>query len=158
MATAPAQCDLLLIEDNADHAELILSCLRECRGDIRVTHLADGEQALQYLRRQGAFADPIRSPRPTLIVLDLRMPKVDGLEVLRHLKDDHQLKRIPVVVLSTSMAKIDVSKAYDRHANSYLIKPSNYDALRSLVNSLDDYWLGCNYSPQLVGDDDIGVG
>lgn len=157
MSEVTRQCHLLLVEDNPDHAELILNCLQECHGELNVNHLTDGERALDYLMRRGDFADPESSPRPEVIVLDLRMPKIDGLEVIRRLKASPDLKRIPVVVLTTSKAQIDVAKAYDLHANSYLLKPDDFEELRSLLNSLDKYWLHLNHPPNLTSDGQAGT-
>lgn len=150
---AATDCHVLLVEDNPDHRELICTGLRDCHGDINIVNVNDGEQALAYLRRTGEYGDPQRSPRPQVVLLDLRMPKVDGLEVIRQLKTSEELKRIPVVVLTTSKAKIDVAKAYDYHANSYLLKPEEYSELQELLTSLSDYWLQRNQEPISLHDD-----
>ena len=93
---------ILLVEDDPDHAELILRNLEEHPAVRKIAHVADGQAALDYLLRQGTYADPASSPRPNVVLLDLRLPKVDGLDVLRKIKADGDLRRIPVVVLSTS--------------------------------------------------------
>jgi CheY-like chemotaxis protein len=136
--------NILLIEDDPDHADLILDCLKENRIANDVFHVADGEAALDFLLRQGKYADADKSPTPHLVLLDLRLPKVDGLEVLRRIKADDTLKRIPVVVLTTSDAEIDVTRAYDLHANSYLMKPVNFESFNGMIRDLDFYWLVWN--------------
>lgn len=140
---------ILLAEDNPDHAELILNCLERNHKQAKVIQLSDGEKAMDYLQRRGVYADAEKSPRPTLILLDLRMPKVDGLEVLRWIKDSEDLKRIPVVILTTSDAEQDMVRAYNLHANSYLVKPDDFDGLNDLLHQLKVYWIGTNRTPQL---------
>ena len=135
---------ILLAEDNADHAELIRTCLSEQKLLNEVIHVTDGEQALDYLLRRGKYADPTSSPRPDLILLDLRMPKIDGLEVLGQIKSTEGLKRIPVVILTTSDAEADVARAYDLHSNSYLVKPIEFDELFRKLQEMGFYWLVMN--------------
>src|SRR5512139_2816639 len=108
---------ILLIEDNVAHAELVSRSLGDHRVANRVSHVSDGEAALDYLFRRGRYADPSLSPRPHVILLDLRLPKVDGLEVLRQVKTSPELSRIPVVILTTSAAERDVARAYEERAN-----------------------------------------
>lgn len=112
-------------------------------------HVTDGEEAVAYLRREHPYEDPVRAPRPDVILLDLRLPKVDGLEVLRQIKNDPNLMQLPVVVLSTSQADDDVSRAYQLHANSYVVKPIDFAALTQLISDLGFYWLIWNRSPNL---------
>ena len=100
--------------------------------------VTDGEQALQFLRRSGDYAD---APRPGLILLDLNLPRVDGLEVLAEIKADPDLRRIPIVVLTTSQAESDILKSYDLHANCYITKPVDIDAFFNVVRSIDSFWL-----------------
>jgi CheY-like chemotaxis protein len=139
---------ILLAEDNPDHAELILTSLKMNHQQAQVIQLSDGEETLAYLQRRGAYADAENSPRPTLILLDLRMPKVDGFEVLQWIKDSEDLKCIPVVILTTSEAEQDMVRAYNLHANSYLVKPDDYDGLNELLHQLKVYWIGKNRTPQ----------
>jgi CheY-like chemotaxis protein len=106
-----------------------------------------GQAALDYVRRQGAYADPSSSPRPELILLDLRLPLIDGLSVLREIKGDVALRDIPVVVLTTSDAPLDVQQAYEAHANSYLVKPMDHERFDALVRELGLYWAGWNRAP-----------
>jgi two-component system, response regulator len=138
---------VLLVEDNLDHAELVMRSLAEHRLPMKVTHLRDGQAALDYLFREGEWADPNSSPRPHVLLLDLRLPRVDGLEVLRKIKESENLSQLPVVILTTSAAERDIAKAYDRRANSYLIKPLDFSQFRRLMEDLGVYWLGWNASP-----------
>ncbi len=136
---------ILLIEDNPDHAELVMRSFREHELAGGIRHVTDGEMALDYLMRQGGFSDPALSPRPQVILLDLRLPKVDGLEVLKVIKADNELRRIPVIVLTTSEAEIDLVRAYDSYANSYLVKPVDFSKFIQLMNQLGIYWLDWNH-------------
>lgn len=142
--TITAQPLILLVEDNEDHAELIMRTLADHPIAHRLLHLSDGQQALDYLARQGQYADPSSSPRPQVVFLDLRLPKVEGLEVLRQLKESSELRDIPVVVLTTSAAERDVSRAYEHHVNSYVVKPADFDKFNKLMEDLGFYWLQWN--------------
>jgi len=135
---------ILLVEDNRDHAELIQRSFQEHGLDGSIEHVLDGESALSYLFRRGEFAD---RPRPRLILLDLRLPRVDGLEVLREIKQSPELQRIPAVVLTTSDADRDVARAYAEHANSYLVKPVDFSQFDGLMRDLGRYWLDWNRQP-----------
>jgi len=135
---------ILLVEDNPDHAELVIKGLRTNNVANRLVHIEDGESALDYVFQRGNFSDPVTSPRPDLILLDLRLPRVDGLEVLRVLKTNEDTKRIPVVVLTTSDAEMDVAKAYDYHANSYMVKPVSFEHFMELMKTLGCYWVVFN--------------
>lgn len=146
-AAEPVPPSILLIEDNPAHAELVLRSFEVCRSDIKIVHLADGEAALDYLFRRGHYADPHRSPRPRIILLDLRLPRVNGLQVLAEIKSYPDIKQIPVIILTTSAAESDIMSAYERHANSYLVKPAEFEELIQLVEALGKYWLDWNSSP-----------
>jgi CheY-like chemotaxis protein len=135
---------ILLVEDNPDHAMLVERSIAESDGAARVTVVGDGEEALDYLQRKGSWSDPATSPRPHLVLLDLRLPRLDGFHVLRAIKGTPELRSIPVVILTTSEASPDVSKAYDLHANSYLVKPVDFDRFVALMRDVESYWLGCN--------------
>ena len=139
---------ILLVEDNPDHTELIMQSFRDHRVANKINHVSDGESALDYLFRRGDYADPKKSPRPHLILLDLRLPKVDGLEVLIEIKGTNGLSRIPVVVLTTSEIEKDMNLAYNNHANSYLVKPVDFDKFTRLMDDLGFYWLGWNSKPR----------
>ena len=135
---------ILLVEDNFDHAELIMRGLEDHRVINQIHHVADGEAALNYLFQRDEYADPKKSPRPHLVLLDLRLPKIDGLEVLKEVKTSETLRGIPVVILTSSSAQNDVARAYDYHANSYLVKPVDFDQFERLMNHLGFYWLAWN--------------
>lgn len=137
---------ILLVEDNPDHAELIIRSFREHEFVNTIHHVSDGEAALDYLFRNGEHADPARSPSPHVILLDLRLPKVDGLEVLRTVKAREDLRRIPVVILTSSESERDLTRAYDHFANSYLVKPVDFGRFIDLMNELGFYWLKWNRS------------
>lgn len=140
---------ILLAEDDPAHAEIVRRNMENSRIANRLERVADGQAALDYLYRRGAFSDPDLSPRPGLILLDLRMPRIDGLEVLKTIKSDPDLMRIPVVILTTSAAEVDIARAYDQHANSYLVKPVDFAMFVSLMDALGFYWLVCNQGPNL---------
>lgn len=141
--------NVLLVEDNDDHAELVIRQLSEHSIRARLMRVADGQEALDYLFRMGKFTDPADSPRPHVIFLDLRLPRVDGLEVIKVIKESNDLRRIPVVVLTTSDAERDVTRAYVNHANSYVVKPVDFQKFRDLMNELGIYWLNWNTHPNL---------
>jgi CheY-like chemotaxis protein len=138
---------ILLVEDNEDHAELIKRSLAQNRVANRIYWVGDGEKALHYLFREGEYKDPKNSPRPNLILLDLRLPRVDGLEVLGRIKGTSDLQRIPVVILTSSSAENDIVKSYDAHANSYIVKPVDFVKFTQLMDDLGFYWLGWNERP-----------
>ncbi len=135
---------ILLIEDNESHAEIVIRSMRDQQLANTIHHVADGEQALDYLFARGVYADPVQNPRPSLVLLDLRLPRVDGLEVLRIIKTTPSLLRIPVVILTSSDAESDIATSYDYHVNSYLVKPLDFKAYSKLTTDLRSYWLGWN--------------
>ncbi len=130
--------DILLIEDNPGDVRLTQEALREGKIRNRLTVAKDGVEALTVLRREGPYAS---SPRPDLILLDLNLPRKDGREVLSDIKADEQLRRIPVVVLTTSKAEEDILRTYDLHANCYITKPVDLDQFIEVIKSIDDFWL-----------------
>jgi CheY-like chemotaxis protein len=140
---------VMLVEDNIDHAELVIRTLEDHRISNRIQHFTDGQSALDYLLRQGEYSDPANSPRPHIILLDLRLPRVDGLVVLNKIKENPDLKAIPVIVLTTSEAERDVTRAYDHYVNSYLVKPVGFEEFSKLMNDLGFYWLGWNTHPRV---------
>ncbi len=140
---------VMLVEDNADHAELVMRTLSEHRVVNRIRHFMDGQSALDYLFHRGPYSDVVENPYPHVILLDLRLPRVDGLEVLKKIKESDDLKHIPVVVLTTSEADRDVTRAYDHHVNSYLVKPVGYEEFSELMEDLGFYWLGWNTNPHV---------
>lgn len=137
----------LLVEDNPDHAEMVARSFKEYLVANRLTVVEDGQAALDYLFRRGDYANPEGSPRPSVILLDLRLPKVDGLEVLRTIKSTPGIAMIPVVILTTSQAETDMARAYEYHANSYLVKPVDFGKFTALMRDLGYYWLGWNQRP-----------
>ncbi len=139
---------ILLVEDNDAHAELVIRGMRDQQVANRIHHVSDGEQALDYLFQRGAFADTAKNPRPNFILLDLRLPRIDGLEVLRTIKTTPSLLRIPVVILTSSDAESDIAQSYDYHANSYVVKPLDFKVFTRLMKDLGFYWLGWNAKPQ----------
>ena len=139
---------VLLVEDDPDHAELVKRGLDECHANLQLIHVEDGEAALAYLRRRDAPDSP---ERPHLILLDLRLPRIDGLEVLREIKASPDLADIPCVVLTTSRAEGDMVKAYRLHANSYLVKPGSYERFVELMAEVERYWLRQNSRPLAAG-------
>jgi CheY-like chemotaxis protein len=142
---------VMLIEDNVDHAELVLRTLEEHQIANTVRHFLDGQSALDYLFRQGDYSNLTATELPHLILLDLRLPGVDGMDVLKTIKGDPDLKSIPVVVLTTSEAEKDVARAYYNHANSYLVKPVGFEDFKKLMEDLGFYWLGWNTNPGAGG-------
>jgi CheY-like chemotaxis protein len=140
-----APINILLVEDNPDHAALVIRGLKSHMVANRITHVEDGEAALDCIFKQGDYAE---APTPQLILLDLRLPKVDGLEVLKRIKSDDATKRIPTVILTTSDAERDVAMAYDHHANSYMVKPITFDNFMALTKTLGFYWFVYNKQPE----------
>jgi CheY-like chemotaxis protein len=130
--------EILLIEDSPGDVRLTREALKEAKVLNRLSVATDGVEAMEFLRRRGRHAD---TPRPDLILLDLNLPKKDGREVLEEIKTDPSLKRIPVVVLTTSRAEEDVIRAYDLHANCYITKPVDFRQFIVVVQSIEDFWL-----------------
>jgi len=139
---------VMLVEDNVDHAELVIRTLEEHRIVNKVRHFLDGQSALDYLFHRGEYANEPETAYPHVILLDLRLPRVDGIDVLKAIKEDENLKTIPVVVLTTSEAEKDVARAYYNHANSYLVKPVGFDEFKKLMDDLGFYWLSWNIHPE----------
>jgi len=139
--------NILLVEDDPAHAEIVRRNLADFRVANRIFHVEDGQAALDFLFHQGAYADPATHPLPTLILLDLRLPKVDGLEVLRRIKADENLRSIPTVVLTTSASESDLVNAYSHGAGSYLVKPVDFDKFTKLMDAFGFYWLAWNQFP-----------
>lgn len=138
---------LLLVEDNEAHAEMVKRSFEQHKISNIIKHVDDGQAGLDYLFRQGDYQDEKECPFPHCVLLDLRLPKVDGLEVLRRIKTDENLKKMPVVILTTSAAEKDVAMAYEYHANSYVVKPMDFDKFESLMNEMGYYWMAWNQNP-----------
>jgi len=131
---------ILLADDDSDDRLLVRDAIAECTKPAELVCLENGEQLLDYLCRRGAFAGSGAAPRPGLILLDLNMPRKDGREALREIKNDPALRRIPVVVFTTSKADTDIAALYDLGANSFVTKPVQFDRLVEAINRLTEYW------------------
>ena len=131
---------ILMADDDADDRRLTQEALEEGRLINEVCFVNNGEELMDYLRRQGKFAPPAETPRPGLILLDLNMPRKDGRTVLQEIKSDPDLRQIPVVVLTTSKSDEDVFKSYDLGVNSYIVKPVTFEALVDILQTLEKYW------------------
>lgn len=129
---------VLLVEDSPDDADLMVAALNEGDLTLHVTVVEDGEEAMGYLRRQGAYA---ASPRPDLILLDLHLPRKNGYEVLEEVKQDDELRRIPVVILTSSDNERAINRVYDLHANCCVCKPANQDEFSQAVRKIEHFWL-----------------
>ncbi|MDB5866846.1 MAG: two-component system response regulator [Betaproteobacteria bacterium] len=134
---------ILLAEDNALDAELAMSALHEARLARQITWVKDGEEALDYLYCRGRYAQRSDVP-PRLVFLDLKMPKVDGIEVLKIVKSDERLKHIPVVMMTSSQEESDIAETYKLGANSYIVKPLDMDTLADITRKAGYYWLSIN--------------
>lgn len=132
---------ILMAEDDPDDRLLVREAFEESRLLNELRFVEDGEELLNYLRRQKSYEDPESSPKPGLILLDLNMPRKDGREALREIKADPELRRIPVVVMTTSRAEEDIFRSYDMGASSYISKPVTFDRLVELMKSLGNYWI-----------------
>ena len=130
--------EVLLVEDSPGDVRLTQEVFRNANPSIHVHVASDGVEAMAFLRHEGIH---LNAPRPDLILLDLNLPKMDGREVLVHIKGDENLKTIPTVILTTSDAEVDIVKSYQLQANCYLTKPVQLDAFENLVKSINDFWL-----------------
>ncbi len=131
--------DILLVEDNPSDVYLTEEALRSVGVTSRLHTVTDGVEALAFLRRVGVHAE---APRPDLVLLDLNLPRLDGRRVLAEIKGDEALRRIPIVVLTTSNAPSDVVKCYDLHANCYIVKPVDFDQFETVIRAIEDFWFG----------------
>jgi CheY-like chemotaxis protein len=129
--------EILLVEDSPDDADLTIDALREGRVRNRITHVEDGVEAMAFLRRLGKYAE---APRPDLILLDLNLPRKNGREVLAEVKQDPDLRRIPVVVMTNSDDEKDILAAYNHHVNCYVTKPVDLDQFIGVVKSIEHFW------------------
>lgn len=142
---------ILLVEDNKMDVALTLDAFREAHliNKIQVAH--NGEEALQYLFGEGEFADRKAYPMPSIVLLDLKMPGIDGFEVLRRIKSTDEIKRIPVIILTSSKEEGDRALGYDYGANSYLVKPVSFEGFLEVVKKVLDYWITLNVEPPING-------
>ena len=142
---------VLLVEDSADDVLLIRRAFRRCGADCTISEVNDGDAAVAYLSGAGAYADRSLHPMPTLTLLDLKLPRRNGFEVLLWLRAQPLLRRLPVVVLTGSNQATDIARAYECGANSYLVKPVRFVDLQEMARSLGLYWLSLNERPDLSG-------
>lgn len=133
----PTNIHILLAEDDDDHAELVIYSLEQASMTLSIDHVTDGEQVIQYLKQEGEFKE---KPRPSVLLLDLNMPKLNGLEVLERIKSAPEFSDIPAIMLTTSDAETDRAKAYQNHVNSYLVKPMDFAEFEKMLSTLCDYW------------------
>ena len=131
---------ILMADDDADDRVLTKEALEDARLVNDLRFVENGEELLEYLRRQGKYAPPADAPNPGLILLDLNMPRKDGRTVLKEMKEDPELRSIPVVVLTSSKADEDIYKSYDLGVNSYIVKPVTFEALVDILQTLEKYW------------------
>lgn len=129
--------EILLVEDNPGDARLAVEALKDSKLRNNLHHVKDGVEAMEYLHRQNLYVDV---PPPDLILLDLNLPRKDGREVLAEIKEDPDLRLVPVVVMSTSAAERDLIKSYDLHANAYVVKPIDLDRFVEIVQSIESFW------------------
>jgi chemotaxis family two-component system response regulator Rcp1 len=130
--------EILMVEDSPSDTQLAIEALHEAKISNRLSHVEDGVEALQFLRRQGPYQD---APRPDLILLDLNLPRMDGRQLLEEIKQDPDLRIIPVVVLTTSRSEQDVLRSYQLHANCYITKPVDFTQFMQVVKSIEHFWL-----------------
>jgi len=128
---------ILMVEDNSDDVDLTIEALKDAKVCNQMQVVEDGVEAMAFLRREGKY---INAPRPDIILLDLNLPRKDGREVLAEVKGDKDLRRIPIVILTTSQAEEDVMRAYDLHVNCYITKPVDFDQFSKVVKSIEEFW------------------
>ncbi|MDT7042491.1 response regulator [Candidatus Nitronereus thalassa] len=149
MTPITAQQTILLVDDSNEDFEVTKRAFLRARMANPIHRCVDGEDALDYLLRRGEYADPSSSPRPGIIMLDLNMPGTDGREVLKVIKTDMLLKKIPVIVLTTSSADRDIEECYNDGANSYIVKPVDIDGFMDAIRRLRDYWFEVVVVPEV---------
>jgi CheY-like chemotaxis protein len=140
--------DILLVEDNHDDATLVLRALKKHNLGNNLIHLTDGEQALDFIFGKGKFEGRQVESKPRLIMLDLKMPKIDGLQVLKAIRDDPRTKSIPVVIMTSSREEKDITDTYASGVNAYVVKPLNFESFSKAVAELGMFWLLVNESPK----------
>ena len=143
--------EILIVEDTSEDLDLALRALRKAKITNRIQVARDGEEASDFIFCEGAFAQRKMEDGPKVVLLDLKLPKIDGLEVLRRIKSDQRTKSIPVVVLTSSREQNDVVESYNLGVNSYIVKPVNFEQFSEVVQKLGMYWLLINHPPQLEG-------
>jgi CheY-like chemotaxis protein len=143
------EIEILIVEDNPDDLEMTLRALRKAKLANSIHVARDGAEAMEFIFAEGAHADRAVENGPKVILLDLKLPKVDGLEVLRRVKADPRTKKIPVVVLTSSKEQPDVAECYNLGVNSYIVKPVNFERFAAAVSELGMYWLLLNQPPKV---------
>ena len=141
--------NILLIEDEEAHAQLTKRAIRKAGNANRIDIVYDGEEALDYLFNGGNYADKSKYPCPGMILLDIKLPGIDGIEVLQKIKQHPNRKKIPVIMLTTSEREEDIARSYDYHANSYLTKPVGFKEFEEKIGQIDFYWMILNRPPVL---------
>ncbi len=140
--------NILIVEDNPNDVKITERAFNLSDVPKNLYVVRDGQEALDYLFRQGEYREPGKAPRPALILLDINLPKVDGIEVLRRIKSDENLKRIPVVMHTVSSRPEDVTRSYDMGVNSYVDKPVEFDACVEAIRKIESYWLSFNITAE----------
>ena len=141
------EVEIILVEDNQFEAELAIKALEKHKLANKLRHLDDGEEALDFIFSRGKYHDRKDLPQPKLILLDLKLPKVDGLQILKQIKSNEATKSIPVVILTSSQEERDILESYQLGANSYLVKPVNFESFTKSVADIGMYWLLLNQPP-----------
>lgn len=142
-----SEVEILLVEDNPNDTELVIRAFKKSNIANRLVHVWDGEEALDFLFARGAFGERRVEDTPKVVLLDLKLPKIDGLEVLKAIRSDARIKFIPAVVLTTSKEESDIIKSYSLGVNSYIVKPVDFDKFISSVKEIGLYWLLLNQRP-----------
>ena len=143
-----SRVEILLVEDNPHDAEMTIRALRRVNLANSLIHVKDGEEALDFIFSRGAFSERSTYEKPKVILLDIKMPKVDGIEVLRQIKSNEQMKTIPVVIMTSSKEEKDVIASYNLGVNSYVVKPVDFEGFAKAVSELGFYWLITNQSAE----------
>lgn len=139
--------DILLVEDNPNDAELTIRELRKNNLSNNLFHVTDGEEALEFIFATGRYANSSEVHRPKMVLMDIQMPKVNGIEVLKRIKEDERTKTLPVVMLTSSKEDPDIRRCYELGANSYIVKPVNFESFAQSIKNLGFYWLLLNQPP-----------
>lgn len=142
------EVEILLVEDNSSDAEMTIEALKTNNLDKKLLHVKDGAAALEFIFAEGKYSSRHIENAPKIILLDLKMPKVSGIEVLQRIRADERSKRIPVVILTSSKEDPDIQKCYDLGANSYVVKPVEFNEFQKAIANLGLYWMEVNQQPQ----------
>jgi len=140
MIELPKLISILMADDDEDDRQLAMEALHESKLVNELRFVKDGEELMDYLHHRGQYADPVSSPRPGIVLLDLNMPRKDGREALKEIKSDPELRRIPVVILTTSDAEEDIIRSYDLGVNSFIKKPVTFNGMVEIMRALGKYW------------------